>query len=985
MRALAASLYLTASENISEDNSWEDGGAYEMWTPETRRARIDELRVIVVDIPSMYAWIQESPVFALRRDLACIDEFLEHGASSADATILGSARFFVDRELYVRERAITAAPASGGSGGMGDSGADNMVKVRNILDTFLNVRVTIDKDDMPDLYPDTSFAKRQPLAILRQDNFEALDAAIDGKVMCVRSMMQTFKTASQVGFMLLELARGNMVCMLMGSEGGAVDKYTENVRDIIAIIEKECRAPYTICFAKGDDMADAIARHEAGHPVVVIALAHHTQLAKIYDGLAKGCYFDKVAIIIDEVHSKMSPPKTIGGPEHSLRCSYMKELIKGSSRAYLVTATSADVVFNIDDGSFGIPGDQIQYITGPDANWIGWPLYLGIDSLTPFVRTEGSFCRHRYVKETLFGCDASQTAINLTSNMDVLNQVDTERWCPAYRAFIEEANGLQGFVFTRPTYIRNVLINTELVNMIHLKAFDCVTVMIHGTASTNAKANDKFDLVVEPGIKSAYPCIVMWRDPDSAFWTDANVAANATREAWCAAVQYRAFKSWTDACKDEEVRQRVARRMIFMSTNLGGGSVSIVQKTLGRSITHIAVAHMSDYNNVIQMIGRAFHNQPDVRVMCMRHGAADSSEDDRERFVHGKPIVRAFMSAQDIGDLKEYFHLTDEMCANKRRFDTVGGGNALYTRPATAFLRGNEVGLGVAKVMRRVAAHAKLDVGAADAQKEWGEDHCPDHIEAVAMWEEQREQHEQQGDVTLSLWGEAAARKPSATVLETDMDVVFRFDGVTAEMIDAGAYKWSVSYPITSTARFANGSGTHQPNNCPVHLAHMGGSSYKNIWVIDEVRGCVEIKVLKVERERAREMDGETFTWTRYDSGVWVENTHQAGDECSSEACSRRRRAMTEGVGVDGDMASGLGLLRDFCALNKGFCGGMTDFNNGLAATFHAEYSRLVTFKTAQGHARPNIVIGSRTFDALIREKVIDVVKVSPMCYRVVV
>lgn len=744
---MAGSPSSPSSSSVYDDTD-EDEDENEM-TFDRYSALIDKLGRVATDFPKLLRWVRSLSGTQLRRYAADIERCLQHGASSKDVSILEMGRYAVVAQLHLDgnggdKRGRVAATAAAADNNAADVGTDN-AKVKTLLQTFLTTSVTIEKDGMPDLYPETSFAKRQPLKILRQKTFEALDAVIDKKVVCVCSMMQTFKTASQAEVMLLEMARGNMVCMLMGSEGGAVDKYTENIKDIIGIVEKASHLEYTVTFARGDDMADAIARHEAGHPVVVIALAHHTQLSKICDGLRKKDYFDKVAVIIDEVHSKMSPPKNAGGSEHSQRCMYMKEMIKGTARAYLVSATPADVIFNIDDASFGIPGDQIQYLTGPDADWIGWSMYLGIDSLQPSVRVDGPFYKHHYVKETLFGCDVEQVAVHLPTNMDMLNRVDHGTWSPAWRAFIGEAHALKGFVFTRPTYIRNVFMNTELINLIHLKSFDCVTVMMHGSASGNAKSNAKFDLVIEPSVKSAHPCIVMWRNPDSIFWTDEDsVASCTTREAWRSAVEYRCFKSWTDACKNAEVRARVANRMIFMSTNLDGGSVSIVQKTLGRSITHITVAHMSDYNNVIQMIGRAFHNQPDVEVMCLRHGAEGAVEEDRERYVYGKPIVRAFMSATDIGGLKDYFHLTDEMCANKKRFGAVQDARAMYTKPTTAFMRNNEVGLGVARVTQRVAVRATLDVGARVAQSKWGHALCPSHIGAVIVEEEEQEQQQRE-------------------------------------------------------------------------------------------------------------------------------------------------------------------------------------------------------------------------------------------------
>jgi hypothetical protein len=51
-------------------------------------------------------------------------------------------------------------------------------------------------------------------------------------------------------------------------------------------------------------------------------------------------------------------------------------------------------------------------------------------------------------------------------------------------------------------------------------------------------------------------------------------------------------------------------------------------------------------------------------------------------------------------------------------------------------------------------------------------------------------------------------------------------------------------------------------------------------------------------------MDGgsEEFTWTRYDNGVWTENTHMpgGGKECGSDACKRRRAVAVAGGGGSG-------------------------------------------------------------------------------------
>jgi hypothetical protein len=519
------------------------------------------------------------------------------------------------------------------------------------------------------------------------------------------------------------------------------------------------------------------------------------------------------------------------------------------------------------------------------------PLYLGINSLKPFFRTDEPFNKIHFVEDTLYGCDFKGTAINLKlkTNLDILNNIDKKSWLPAYGEFMDEANALKGFVFTCQTKLRNVLKNTEVINLIHLKAYDCVTVMIHGKTSNNCGEDEDFDLVVKPDVKAANPCIVMWRNPEFNF---NSIHPNSTIEEWRKAVMVAPFKDWKEACKDADVLAKIHDKMIFISTNLDGGSVSIVQNTIGRSITHIAVRHKSDYNPFFQTVGRAFHNQPGVKVMCLRHGADGATEEDRERYLIGKPIVRAFMSAGDIDDLKKYFHLSDEMSANQARFDTVSREEAMYTCPTSGFLRHNNVGLSVAKMSKRVSAYAELNVDAEKAQEQWA-GFCPSHIKKAVTDEEHRQQKLNEmlpkANVTLKITGEEEARKPSKVVCDTDTDTVFRFNDVTTAMKEV-KYEWKVTSPVVSSSKCGNGPGNHQPNNCPAHLAHMTGQSYKNIYVMDVVPGCVDIRVLKMDREDAKKMDGKAFTYTIFKMGEWKQAKHRPGGRCNSDACKNRAR-----------------------------------------------------------------------------------------------
>ena len=328
-------------------------------------------------------------------------------------------------------------------------------------------------------------------------------------------MMQTYKTAAQVGFMLTEMAsHNNMVLMVMGSEGGAIDAYKKNINNIIAVLENNND---TVSFFTSDQMENAIKWHAKGEPVAIIALAHHAHLQKFIDAIPEH-FYDKVSIIVDEIHSKLSSTNP------SQRCRQLVDLIKKSKRSYLVTATMTDVFFNISDLNLDIDNDKIAYIKGPAGGWAGWPYYMSINALEPAVcSTDKSLYKNQYTKDTLFGCDIHNKTHGIKNNIGVLNKINnTDDWDPLYRKFIEEANDVKGFVFTRTTDRRNVFMNTELVNAIHLKAFDCLTVTIHGSGLGNTRHGQ--DLIIDRDTKNQYPCIVMWRkEPNNTFWNAGEV------------------------------------------------------------------------------------------------------------------------------------------------------------------------------------------------------------------------------------------------------------------------------------------------------------------------------------------------------------------------------------------------------------------------------------------------------------------------------
>jgi hypothetical protein len=943
MNPATSSMYHTAS---SEDEEQHD----EMVASVQYAALIDELKHVLADGMRLLSWLRDSSLGQLRRYVVDIKRHQERGTSSNDANTFNAALEFL--EMNVHRMTTEAATVSG-----------DQAKIKHLLDAFLNTPVSTGDNDP---FPNNSYAERQPLKILRQKSFEELDAVINKRIMVVTSMMQTYKTAAQALFMLLEMARGNMVCMLQGADKVALDQYEQGIKGIVGLLEKECRLEYTVHFAKPDDMADAIARHKAGHPVVVIGLVHDVQMSRIADGINADNYWGKVAVIVDEAHSIMSPSK--GSDDHSKRCSLLKTMIKSAARMYLVSATSADVIFNLDGL---VPADDILRKTGPDRDWIGLPMYIGMDALQPIVRTDAPFYMEHFTKDTLYGLDVNQVIVNLTTNLDMLNRVDSTTWSPVWTAFIESAVKLPGggFVFTRQTSHRNVLMNTELICLSHLKAHDCVTVMIHGSSPGNAKANDQYDLVIEPSDKSAYSCIVMWRDPDSIFWSgDDAISACTTRDEWRSAVKYKCYDNWTGACDDADFQELVEDRMIFMTTNLDGGSVSIVQKSLGRGITHVAIAQMSDSQSVIQMIGRPFHNQSDVKTMILPHGAEGTTEEDRERYVYGKPIVYFFGSVGDLRSIRHYYQLPGELHANMVVAGAVTGTGTMYTRGPSAVLRGTEIGLGVAKMTQRVVAHAaKLDAPACTAQAAWGT-RRPEHIEPAAMEEQQQQQQQQQeaaqweqqnGGASVRLVIGGDVRRPDAVLQETDMDVVFRFDNVDGRLMGDGEYEWLLpQFPVSNTTKFGTGNGNHQANNCPAHLAYK--DALKNFYVVHEERSCVEIRVLKVDRERAAAMDAgdEAFTWTKYESRrrAWEQQTHVPGGACGSDACTRRREAQD----IDGaDMDSITALLRRFCSdpQNVGKHGTIATFNTMLAEAYPAAVERIIRNRRDNGVLRPDCMV----------------------------
>lgn len=71
-----------------------------------------------------------------------------------------------------------------------------------------------------------------------------------------------------------------------------------------------------------------------------------------------------------------------------LRNDVQTKVVTTTQHTYLVSATSADVFYNLDGL---VPADDILRKTGPDHNWIGLPLYIGMDALQPIMRTARPF------------------------------------------------------------------------------------------------------------------------------------------------------------------------------------------------------------------------------------------------------------------------------------------------------------------------------------------------------------------------------------------------------------------------------------------------------------------------------------------------------------------------------------------------------------------------------------------------------------------
>ena len=463
--------------------------------------------------------------------------------------------------------------------------------------------------------------------------------------------------------------------------------------------------------------------------------------------------------------------------------------------------------------------------------------------------------------------------------------------------------------------MRNKFPSIELLNLLHLKAFDCVTVMIHGSMGYG---NSIDEIVVPFKFKNKNPVVVLWRNPASSN-EDEDGGFNRN------SVNYRGFLDWDKVCEDQEIRDLMSNRMILVSTNLDGGSVSIVNNKLGRGITHVAIAKMSDYNNVIQMLGRSFHNQPDVKVLCLRddedaEAAVDSPESTR---VKGMPVVQAFMSMSDIENVKSYYATASEMFANKMHLNSVFG---KYTVPSSNFLKHNQVGLLGAKMTQRVRAQSTLNVPALEARQQWGEEHCPAHVDKLADIEAKAP--------GMPVFIDARGERHSCNLyMHTDSCAVVYFDKEVSreeyDLISSRDNFDTQSCAVHKKSRFCNGNGSHQPNNCPVYLATRYPDQYRNFWVYNEDKRRIEMRVLTLGVEAVKQV--LSFSWIKYDNGEWVEMHHPSG------CCQRAHPTANT-------------LLEMLCFSLKdnrvAFVGTVHDFNNKLMKTFPMEFNAIVSERT---------------------------------------
>ena len=345
---------------------------------------------------------------------------------------------------------------------------------------------------------------------------------------------------------------------------------------------------------------------------------------------------------------------------------------------------------------------------------------------------------------------------------------------------------------------------------------------------------------------------------------------SSTAEAWRDAVVVKPFNSWMDACNDDEFKCEMANRMIVMGTNLDGGSVSFVNNKLGRAITHIAIAPMSDHNSVIQMIGRAFHNQPDVKVMLKTRG---TSMEDGQKYIFGKPIVRAFMSAYDIEELKRNFDTTDEMCANYKTFNTIDGANALYSMPINTFLKHNTVGLAVAKVSQKVRQFTAIAT-AEEAKAKWGDELCPEHVKELAVVEETQRVAKAAAAANCFPSLIIGSNTYTAEVLQieskdmrADTCTVVCFRGMdSVEMVN-----FNVDNCIVKTTVDQPDGGVAGGFGCPAHIAP---EEYGHTWFYNTDKHWVEMRVMTVPADDEI-YQKPSFTWIEYEGdGRWSIRNH---------------------------------------------------------------------------------------------------------------
>jgi hypothetical protein len=181
-----------------------------------------------------------------------------------------------------------------------------------------------------------------------------------------------------------------------------------------------------------------------------------------------------------------------------------------------------------------------------------------------------------------------------------------------------------GFGFLRPSNVRNTYGCPELNILLYLKHFKCVVAMIHGETGGGKKEHQ---IVVPIEYKNAHPCVVMWRKPEAelrelGMLDPSGKLLCRNMDDWRKCIVYKGFGSkavwdsanvWDLACNDTDVFDATkddatkddeatgGRVPIIMSTNMDGGSISIINDKLNRGITFIAIARCGDSNTPVQV------------------------------------------------------------------------------------------------------------------------------------------------------------------------------------------------------------------------------------------------------------------------------------------------------------------------------------------------------------------------------------------------